>query len=54
MVDCIWKFVIEDLGFYIKLFFVNFLLFLNCINNFILLENVCFIDVGKIKKCCNS
>ena len=53
-VDCTWKLVTKDPGFYIKLLFVNFSLSPNCSNNFISLENVQFTDLGRTKKCCNG
>lgn len=41
-VDCTWKLVTKDPGFYIKLLFVDFSLSPGCTNNFISLENVNF------------
>ncbi|KAL9982426.1 hypothetical protein ACROYT_G004465 [Oculina patagonica] len=42
-VDCTWKLVTKDPGFYIKLLFVDFSLSPDCANNYISLENVNFI-----------
>ena len=53
-VDCTWKLVTKDPGFYIKLRFVKFSLSSSCTNNFISLENANFTDLSRKKKCCGD
>ena len=52
-VNCTWKLVTEDPGFYIKLLFINVTMPTNCIRDYVSLENVTFTD-SKQAQCCNK